>query len=205
MLKNKKHYEVIQTYFKEGTKEEQTKEAILAWSMDYLQMLLSGMHRQKTEPVEEATEQIGYVKRICERYLFSRDTHTNMAYLAGVMVGEARVGSAWIREQMTKDAYHRNMKILLTKTHVKDIIETIYHRQGIQHKDLAKQVGIKPNYLSQLITQLEEVQCVRSFRTGKCTYYELTIRGNEYVKKKFYNFHGEKHESLRKEFCGNGN
>lgn len=185
-MENREYYETIQSYFKEGKKEEQTKEAILTWSMDYLQLLLLGMCQQKTEPVEEATKQIGYVKRVCERYLSSRDTYTNMAYLAGVMVGEARVGSAWIREQMTEDAYHHNMKILLTKAHVKDIIETIYRRQGIQHKDLAKQVGIKPNYLSQLIMQLEEIQCVHSFRSGKCTYYELTIRGNEYVKEESF-------------------
>lgn len=182
-MENREYYETIQSYFKEGKKEEQTKEAILVWSMEYLQLLLSGMHRQKTEPVEEVAEQISYVKRVCERYLSSRDAYTNMAYLAGVMVGEAMVGSAWIREQMTEDTYHHNMKILLTKAHVKDIIETIYHRQGIQHKDLAKQVGIKPNYLSQLIMQLEEIQCVCSFRAGKCIYYELTIRGNEYAQK----------------------
>lgn len=185
-MENREYYETIQSYFKERKKEEQTEEAILTWSMGYLQLLLSGMRQQKTEPVEEATEQIGYVKRVCERYLSSRDTYTNIAYLAGVMVGEARVGSAWIREQMMDDDYHHNMKILLTKAHVKDIIETIYHRQGIQHKDLAKQVGIKPNYLSQLIMQLEEVQCVRSFRAGKCTYYELTIRGNEYIKEESF-------------------
>lgn len=187
-MKNKKHYEVIQTYFREVEQEEQAKEAILAWSMDYLQLFLEGMRCQNTKLIEKATEQIGYVKCVCERYLSSRDTYTNMAYLAGIMVGEASVGSAWLREQMTEDVYHHNMKILLTKAHVKDIIETIYHRQGIQHKDLAKQVGIKPNYLSQLIMRLEEIQCIRSFRTGKCTYYELTIRGNEYVKKKFNNF-----------------
>lgn len=183
LLKNRKRYEVIKTYFKEVEREEQAKETISEWERYYLKLLLEGMQCQNIKLIEEATEQIDYVKSVCERFLTSKDPYVNMAYLAGIMVGEARVGTAWIRNQMEKDAYYHNMKILLVKEHMKDIIESIYNHPWIQHKDLAKQVGIKPNYLSQLIMQLEEVQCVRSFRSGKSTCYELTIRGNEYAKK----------------------
>lgn len=181
-MENKRYFEEIRSYFKEEKQEERAKESILAWSRNYLQLLLEGIHKHEAEGVAEETEQIAYVRDVCERYLKTKDVYSNLSYLAGILVGESRVGSAWLREQMSEETFRQNMRTLLSKAHIKDILRIIYYDQGIQHKKLARLAGVKTNYLSQLIAQLEQVKCVHSIRTGKCTFYELTLRGSEYAK-----------------------
>lgn len=102
-MENKRYFEEIRSYFKEEKQEERAKESILAWSRNYLQLLLEGIHKHEAEGVAEETEQIAYVRDVCERYLKTKDVYSNLSYLAGILVGESRVGSAWLREQMSEE------------------------------------------------------------------------------------------------------
>ena len=144
---------------------------------------MQGIGKQDTELVREETEKYEYIKSIYEKYLKTETLAMNIAYIMGIAIGESNVGKAWLREQIDENKFGQNMSILLSKAHVKDIIVSIYRNPGIQHKILASQVDIKVNYLNQLASQLEMVQCIRRYGTGKCTYYELTIKGKEYVRR----------------------
>ncbi len=188
-------YTFIREYLKNGSNEERLKNDITEQYKYYLQILTQGMSKQDTKLVREETEKYEYIKSIYEKYLKTETEAMNIAYAIGIAIGESNVGKTWLKEQTDENRFEQNMSILLSKAHIKDIIVTIYRNPGIQHKTLAGQADIKANYLNQLASQLEQVRCVRRYGTGKCTYYELTIKGREYVRK----IVGLQHETVRKQ------
>ncbi len=176
-------YTFIREYLKNGSNEKDLINDITELHRYYLQILMQGIGQQDTELVREETEKYEYIKSLYEKYLKTEAPAMNIAYTLGIVIGESSVGKAWIREQTDEERFEENMSILLSKAHIKDIIVSIFHNPGIQHKTLAGQADIKANYLNQLASQLEQVQCIRRYGTGKCTYYELTIKGKEYVRR----------------------
>lgn len=176
-------YILIREYLKNGSHEEQLPDNIQKLYRQYLQILIQGIERQAVESVREETEKYEYIKGVYEKYLKSEKTAMDIAYRLGIAVGESKVGAAWLREQTDENTFGYNMNILLSRAHIKDIVTNIYYDPGIQHKILAGRTEIKANYLNQLASLLEKIQCIRRYGTGKCTYYELTVRGKEYVRK----------------------
>ncbi len=174
-------YTLLRDYVKGGVKNQDLSKSLEEWYRTYLQILIQGMKVQNAEPVRAETERIQYIKSIYESYLKTEDASKYIAYLVGIITGEGKVGGAWLREQTDEDVFNQNMGILLSRAHIRDIIVSIYDTPGIQHKTLAAQAGIKANYLNQLASMLEKINCIRRYGTGKCTYYELTLRGKKYV------------------------
>lgn len=183
MSKFAQTYELIKEYPKTGDHGEQISELTKELYQQYLQKLTWGIQKQDIESVRAETEQFRYIRSVFESFLQKKDTETNLAYQIGIAIGESKVGDAWIRDQQEDDKFIYNMTILLSKAHIKEILLGIYNCPGIQHKNLALQADIKANYLNQLATTLENAGCIRRFGTGKCTYYELTLKGRDYVKK----------------------
>lgn len=176
-------YSLIRDYVKSGTENKELSENLRELHKSYLQILMQGMKAQSEELIRAETEKLQYIKNVYEKYLKTEDDAKNIAYLTGIVIGESKVGAAWLREQTNEEAFVQNMGILLSRAHIRDIVTSIYDTPGIQHKTLALQTGIKANYLNQLASLLEKINCIRRYGTGKCTYYELTLRGKEYVQK----------------------
>lgn len=182
MSKFAKAYMLIKEYLETGDHGEQVSEQTKELYQQYLQKLTWGIQKQDIESVRTETDQFRYIRSVFEKYLQGKDTETNIAYQVGIVIGESKVGDAWIRDQQNDSQFNYNMMILLSKAHIKEILMSIYNCPGIQHKNLAFQADIKANYLNQLATTLEKAGCIRRFGTGKCTYYELTLKGRDYVK-----------------------
>lgn len=186
-------YTFIREYLKDGSHEKRLKDDISELNQYYFQILLQGIEDQDTKLLREETEKYDYLRTVYEKYLKTESPAMHIAYIMGIAIGTSNVGRAWMRGCADKNRFEQNMSILLSKAHIKDIIVAVYRNPGIQHKILAGQADIKANYLNQLASQLEQVQCIRRYGTGKCTFYELTIKGREYVKKLL----GVEHETER--------
>ncbi len=177
-------YEKILQYLKTLSGEQEASSALDEISHEYLQLLIKGVHARETKEVLEATRQMAYLKSAMERHLETKDdVYYRFLYRAGVGAGQYKTGEAWLLEQGNADSFERNMTILYGRRHIRDIVETVYANPGIQHKDLAELAGVKANYLTQLAASLTEAGCLYRYGTKKCTYYELTLQGKEYVRK----------------------
>lgn len=176
-------YTLIREYLKKGENEKQTLREVQELYRRYLQKLTWGIQKQDIEYVRDMTDYFEYIRSVFEKHLKQKTIDMDIAYRIGIAIGESQVGEAWVREQQDDNIFTRNMTILLSKAHIKDILMGIYNCPGIQHKNLAILADIKANYLNQLATALEEASCIRRFGNGKCTYYELTLKGRDYVRK----------------------
>ena len=174
-------YTKIWEYMKNFTGEEEAFTALEELNMQYLQLLLKGIHQERTEDVLEATKQQAYIKSIVGKKLEKESAYHRIIFQAGINAGQCRIGDAWIREQNNENGFERSMTILCSKAHVRDIISIVYSNPGIQHKELAEMAGVKANYLTELVSSLVEAGCLRRYGTGKCTYYELTLQGKEFA------------------------
>ncbi len=180
-----KEYQALYDNLRSSVNEEAVSAVLERLSQQYLKVLMKGLHEQKTEEVMEATKQMAYVRTIMKKQLDEQNAFCNMCFLAGINVGQIRVGNAWLQEQGNEKSFERNMTILCAKAHVREIVKSVYENPGIQHKILARMVGIRTNYLSQLVVSLEEAKCLRRFGTNKCTFYELTLAGKDFARKHF--------------------
>lgn len=54
---------------------------------------------------------------------------------------------------------------------------------GVRHKDLAEDLGMKSNNLSNQMKYIVETEAVMPFRIGRSTYYSLTDAGRRYIKR----------------------
>lgn len=176
-------YEDILKYLKTRFGEEEAAAAMEYISRQYLQQFMQGVHKQRTEEVMEATRQAAYIKSAVERYLETDEFYQRFLFMAGICVGQYKAGEAWLQEQGNADSFERSMVVLCARAHVRDVIEAVYANPGIQHKNLMEIVGVKANYLTQLATSLVEAGCLYRYGTKKCTYYELTLQGKDYVKR----------------------
>lgn len=196
-----KEYQVLYDNLKPSVNEGAVSAVLERLSQQYLKVLMKGLYEQETDEVTEATKQMAYVSAIMKKKLNDQSDICQMFFLAGINVGQSRVGNAWLQEQGNAKSFERNMGILCAKAHVKEIVKCIYENPGIQHGILAKMVGIRTNYLSQLTIGLEEAKCLRRFGTKKCTFYELTLSGKEFARK---NFSEERYYPVRNDFLNRG-
>lgn len=180
-----KEYQALYDNLRPSVHEGEVMPVLERLSQQYLKVLMKGFQEQETDEVTEATKQMAYVSTIVKKILSNQDAICQMFFLAGINAGQSRVGEAWLQEQGHVKSFERNMSILCAKAHVREIVKGIYENPGIQHGILAKMVGIRTNYLSQLTASLEEAKCLRRFGTKKCTFYELTLEGKEFARKNF--------------------
>lgn len=180
-----KEYQALYDNLRSPVNEEAVSAILERLSQQYLKVLMKGLHEQKTGEVTEAAKQMAYVRTIMIKRLNEQNSFCNMCFLAGINEGQSRVGNAWLQEQGNEKSFERNMTVLCAKAHVREIVKGVYENPGIQHKNLARMVGIRTNYLSQLVVSLEEAKCLRRFGTNKCTFYELTLAGKDFARKIF--------------------
>lgn len=176
-------YKKILQYLNTSSGEQEALSALGEISHEYLQLLIRGVHARETKEVLEATRQMAYLKSALERHLETKDAYHRFLYQVGVGAGQYKTGEAWLQEQGNEDGFERNMTVLYGKRHMRDIVEAVYANPGIQHKNLAELTGVKANFLTQLTASLTEAGCLYRYGTRKCTYYELTLQGKEYVRK----------------------
>lgn len=75
-------------------------------------------------------------------------------------------------------------KQLISKKYLVDIIEYLYKNPLVYHKSICEAVGVKPNYLSELMMGLTKNGLINKYSFSKYTNYSLTEKG-----KLLYEFH----------------
>jgi len=105
-------------------------------------------------------------------------------YAMGRFEGAYDVFETWYKMYFDNLEYEKNMARVLNKKYVTEILCCIRKQPGIQNKMILEKVDIKPNYLSELTSEMIYYQIISRYRVGKNTFYELTPKAKEYFKKR---------------------
>ena len=124
--------------------------------------VLSHLIKEKTKEFEELAKEI---------------------YVMGLFEGAYDAFGTWYKMYSDSSDFEMAMTKLLSKKHVKQILNCLQSHPGIQNKKILEIVDIKPNYLSQLTSEMMYYQIVSRYSVGKNTFYELTPRAKEFLNK----------------------
>lgn len=128
---------------------------------------------------EELHDELSKSKRFSK--LLHKQIKDLISYYTGIFDGIFMVFGILAESMMTNNDFERKMTAVFKKNRVKEILYCINENPDVQHKVLAESVGIRPNYLSQLLRELEQIGCVLRYAAGKRSFYELSIDGREFV------------------------
>lgn len=105
-------------------------------------------------------------------------------YSMGCFEGAYESFNTWYKMYSNSAEFEKSIARVLNKKYVLDVVYCVKNQPGIQNKKILEKVGIKPNYLSELTSELIFYQIINRYRIGKNTFYELTPRAKEYFKQK---------------------
>lgn len=76
-------------------------------------------------------------------------------------------------------------KITLAERRFRDarsVLVYLYRHAHVQHKELVDNLGVRPSTLSDLLSELVDIDCVEKIESGRCSFYNLTNDGRKYLK-----------------------
>lgn len=111
-----------------------------------------------------------------------KDSPDIAIYKLGQFTGVVEVMAYAETDRRGEEDVRKKLKGLLQLKHTRDIIYYLYRNPGSRHKQIAEEIDVKPNFLSELMRKLEEAGCVVRYAEGKYSYYELSIDGRKCVK-----------------------
>lgn len=68
----------------------------------------------------------------------------------------------------------------MRRNNMVNVIRFVYDTPGIRHSELCKKTNLRPNYLTELMTELVDGEFVRKYREGKYSFYELMPKAVEF-------------------------
>lgn len=71
---------------------------------------------------------------------------------------------------------------ILSRKYVMDILLFVYKNPLSRHKTISEKIGVKPNYLNELMNLLIKKSLVNKYQSGKYSIYSLTDKGILYMK-----------------------
>lgn len=156
-----------------------------------LKNYLDRLHREMTydltrlclsyqeEEVEKELLRFRYVKKSLAGMI--RDA---LSYQIGVLDGIVSAISLVAKFMFRDKAFQTKLEGLYRCENVQKILWYLKKNPYSQHKEIAEKLGIRPNYLSELMRKLEKANAVLQYRTGRNTFYELTLEGQSFMKQK---------------------
>lgn len=112
-------------------------------------------------------------------YKKNKDSYLNIIYVLGKYDGVYSTMIETVDKIIEKNNNNEILSKLHTRNHLLDILKYIHDNPLSQHKDIAIAVNVKPNYLSELITILENYSLINRYNNGKYTHYSLTNKGDK--------------------------
>lgn len=103
----------------------------------------------------------------------------NLGKYDGVYSTMAEVIEKTVSQNQIDEIYNH----IKTKKHLINIILYVYENPLVNHKKICDAIGVKPNYLSELMISLNKYGLINKYSFSKYTNYSLTEKG-----KKVYEF-----------------
>ncbi len=114
----------------------------------------------------------------------SSQTAHEISYEIGRIDGIAVVLERLSQTMPDQNEFNKIMEAVYQREPVKKILDYMYDNPHIQHKTLANAIGLKPSYLSQLLRTLEEYSCVVRYEIDRRSFFDLSLGGQTFIKKK---------------------
>lgn len=76
--------------------------------------------------------------------------------------------------------------------YARKILAYLYNKDYVRHKELHEILKIPKSSLTDTLQALEEAEIIGKIKAGKCSFYDLTNEGREYIKK-YYDQPGEEY------------
>lgn len=107
-----------------------------------------------------------------------------MSYNIGILVGIYRAIGFMTKIIVNNNDFEKEMEALYQKANVKEILRYLQEHPNAQHKVIAQDLKLKPNRLSQIMKELEMGKCVLRYGVDRRCFYELSLDGQAFLKKK---------------------
>lgn len=121
--------------------------------------------------------------------LFSNTVTDWVSYRVGTFDAILFIFELLVYKKDKKDDFIKRIRALSTKKYMDKIFMFLYKNPDAQHKVISQNIGVKPNYLCELMRELEKSGCVERYMIGKRSFYSLSKPAKEFISQ----------ESLRKQ------
>jgi predicted transcriptional regulator len=173
---NKSIYDVYGGLMKDAKYDElaeRLKEENAHLMVEYVQDYLE--NRGKTIKKDFHTQEIF-------KQLLLPAVQNELSYQIGVISTMLTLFELLVSQSEKKVSFTKRIKALNEKSNVNAILSYLYKHPDSQHKVVSENVGLKPNYLSELMRELEKTDCVIRYGVGKRSFYSLTIEANKFMR-----------------------
>ena len=173
---NKSIYDVYGSLMKDAKYEElaeRLREENVHLMVEYVQDYL--------ENRGEAIKRDFQVQEIFKQLLLPA-VQNELSYEIGVISTMLTLFELLVSQSEKRVSFTKRIKALNEKSNVNAILSYLYKHPDSQHKVVSENVGLKPNYLSELMRELEKADCVIRYGVGKRSFYSLTIEANKFMR-----------------------
>ena len=109
--------------------------------------------------------------------------NSKISYQIGFFMAILNVFELLVYRSKKRHSFEVRIKAMSEKANVNKILDYLYFNPDSQHKVIAENTQLKANYLSELMRELENAGCVERYGVGKRSFYSLSLKANEFMKK----------------------
>lgn len=113
---------------------------------------------------------------------FAIEQGSSYLYAMGMFAGVFFAMAGMLPKRNKEQIFNIRMAGLKNRTYVKEILESLYESDCIQHKNLCERVNASPSQLNRTMESLIDIGCIRRYKRGKYSLYSLTPMGRKYTK-----------------------
>lgn len=131
---------------------------------------------------DELEKELHLSKRF-EKLLLNNEI-SDISRQIGVIIGILMTMEMISHKTAVKNKINKNMSAVFMKEINKKILFYLYDHPNSQHKIIAEAIGIRSNYLSQQMRELEETGGVVRHSIDRRSFYELSLDGQAFVEER---------------------
>lgn len=173
---NKKQYELIKTGLET---DGQGKEVIHSFGDDFLYEAVRLCANQERDKLEEEFRIYKRFRKMLESYV----TY-DISYEIGRADGISITLECLARTMLDQNDFNKRMEAEYQRENIRKILKYLYDNPHTQHKTLVNATKLKPNYLSQLLRELEGYGCVVRYGIDRRSFFELSLDGQAFMRTK---------------------
>ena len=157
-------------------------EELRTLNQSYIQASVQAVCQEDTEELEDLLKHYRKLRKVI---VSLPKTESEKFFLeAGAFAGAYRVFLD-LQDTAMAEALNQEGKILLGRKHVKEHLMYLYQTPYARQKDIAAEIHVQPNYLSEILNRLLEAEYVVRYGKNKTTQYCLTRQGRQICRKHY--------------------
>lgn len=149
------------------------------WTYMLLKSYEDALQKEKLDEVFNFNRKLGKIAKIISGFALLQGNA--YLYSMGIFIGTFHAVADMLPGRNKEQTFNIRMAEVIGRVYVKQVLESLYKRDHVQHKDLCDKLGISPSQLNRVMGELSDIGCVKRYSAGKYAFYSLTSRGKKYV------------------------